>query len=104
FAPDNAAFLSLLDELGLSSLNDVPQATLEETLKYHVVAGSNVLAGSLTDDMSVATFSGESVTVNIDGGASLIDANSRESNIIATDVQASNGVVHVIDKVLLPTL
>lgn len=103
FAPTNAAFTSLLGELQLSALADVPQATLEKTLKYHVVTGANILAASLTNG-SVDTFAGDSFTISLIGGAKITDANSRVSNIVATDVQASNGVVHVIDKVLLPTL
>jgi len=102
FAPTNAAFVSLLGELNLASLNDVPQETLEKTLKYHVVTGANVLSTSLTNGMSVATFAGDPFTINLTGGAKITDANGRISNIIATDVQASNGVIHAVDKVLLP--
>ncbi|RZJ66247.1 MAG: fasciclin domain-containing protein [Flavobacterium sp.] len=104
FAPTNTAFGNLLTELGASGLADIDQVTLEKTLKYHVVTGANVLAASLTDDMSVTTFNGDSFTVNVTGGARITDFNDRVSNIIATDVQASNGVVHAIDKVLLPNL
>lgn len=103
FAPTNDAFGSLLTELNLSGLADVPQATLENVLKYHVVAGSNVLSTSLTNNMMVTTFQGGTFTVNTpNSGASITDTNNRMSNIIAVDVQASNGVVHAIDKVLLP--
>lgn len=104
FAPKNSAFVSLLTELGLSSLADVPQATLESTLKYHVVTGANVLAADLTNNQSVTTFEGGSFTIGLTGGAKITDFNNRVSNIVATDVQASNGVVHVLDKVLLPNL
>lgn len=104
FAPNNAAFTSLLTELSLGGLADVPQATLEKTLKYHVVTGANVLSSALTDGMPVATFAGDSFTVGLTGGPKITDFNSRVSNIIATDVQASNGVIHAIDKVLLPDL
>lgn len=104
FAPNNTAFASLLTELNLSGLAQIPQATLENTLKYHVVAGQNVLASSLTDNMTVSTFQGGSFTVNLEGGASITDANGRVSTITATDVQASNGVVHVVNKVLLPPM
>jgi len=104
FAPNNAAFTALLTELNLSALADVPQATLEKTLKYHVVTGANVLSSALTEGMSVNTFAGDSFTVGLTGGPKITDFNSRVSNIIATDVQASNGVVHAIDKVLLPNL
>jgi uncharacterized surface protein with fasciclin (FAS1) repeats len=104
FAPTNAAFASLLTELNLSGLAQIPQTTLENTLKYHVVAGQNVLAASLMDNMTVNTFQGGNFTINLEGGASITDANGRVSTIIATDVQASNGVVHVLNKVLLPPM
>src|SRR5690606_29257984 len=52
FAPTNAAFTNLLGELSLSDLADVPQATLEKTLKYHVVTGANVLSTSLSEGMN----------------------------------------------------
>lgn len=104
FAPTNAAFVSLLEELSLPDLASVPQATLENTLKYHVVSGANVLSTSLTNGQIVPTFlDGSSFTINLSAtGASITDSNSRNSNIIAVDVQASNGVIHVVDKVLLP--
>jgi len=104
FAPVNPAFTSLLTELNLTGLAQIPQATLENALKYHVVAGQNVLAASLTDNMSVTTYQGGSFTVNLEGGASITDANGRVSKITMTDVQASNGVIHAIDKVLLPQM
>ena len=104
FAPTNAAFGSLLTELDITGLGQVEQAVLENTLKYHVVAGQNVLAASLMDNMEVTTFQGGTFTINLEGGASITDANGRVSNITATDVQATNGVVHVINKVLLPPM
>lgn len=104
FAPTNTAFANLLTELSLGNLSDIPQATLEKTLKYHVVTGANVLSTSLTNGMTVNTFAGDSFTIGLTGGAKITDYNSRVSNITYTDVQASNGVVHVLDKVLLPNL
>ncbi len=105
FAPTNAAFASLLTELSLPGLADVPQAVLENTLKYHVVAGANVLSTNLTNNMMVETFQGQSFSVQLMGSsAQITDASNRVSAITATDVQASNGVIHVVDKVLLPAL
>ncbi|PHK06258.1 fasciclin [Nostoc linckia z13] len=104
FAPTNAAFTSFLNEYEFANLNAVPQSALENTLKYHVVTGSNVLSTSLTNNMSVTTFQGQSFTVNTTGGASITDANNRMSTITAADVQASNGVIHTINKVLFPQL
>ncbi|MEP7128743.1 MAG: fasciclin domain-containing protein [Chitinophagales bacterium] len=103
FAPTNAAFSALLTELGVSSINDIDAATLETVLTYHVASG-NVLAGSLTEGQVVTTLQTGTFTISLTGGAKIIDFNSRVSNIIATDIQASNGVVHAIDKVLLPQL
>lgn len=102
FAPTDDAFGDLLTELSASALSDIDAATLEAALQYHVVNGANVLAADLSEGQTVTTLEGSDFTISLSGGASITDANSRESNITVTDVQASNGVVHVIDKVLLP--
>jgi transforming growth factor-beta-induced protein len=101
FAPTDQAFVDLLEELDVDSLDDIDEPTLKETLKMHAVAGANVLAADLSDGMTIATLGGD-ITANVtDDGATLTDANDRVSKIIAVDVQASNGVIHAIDKVLL---
>jgi uncharacterized surface protein with fasciclin (FAS1) repeats len=100
FAPIDAAFIDLLEELGVDSLDDIDEPTLKGTLKMHAVAGANVLAADLSDAMTIETLGGD-ITANVTGGATLTDANDRVSDIIAVDVQASNGVIHAIDKVLL---
>ncbi len=101
FAPVNSAFVSLLDELDLTALSEVPTATLTSTLNTHVVASANVLASSLSDNMPISTLGG-GLTVNLSSEeATLTDSGSRVSKIIATDVQANNGVIHAIDKVVL---
>ena len=103
FAPTDAAFAALLVELDAASLADIDDATLLAVLKYHVVSGK-VLSTSLTDGQVVAPILGDGNTFEIDltGGAKIKDGAGRTSNITATDIEASNGVVHVIDKVLLP--
>lgn len=102
FAPTNAAFTALLAELSVASLNDIPAATLDAVLQYHVVNGANVLSTQLTDEQVVNSLEGTSFRIDLTGGAKIVDANDRVANIIITDVQASNGVVHAIDKVILP--
>ena len=104
FAPTNAAFSALLTELGAGSLNDIPADVLNNVLQYHVVKDANVLSTQLTDGQEVTTFQGQKFTIDLTGGAKIVDATGRISNIIATDVQGSNGVVHAIDKVILPQL
>ena len=103
FAPTNTAFGDLLTELGASGLGDIAEPTLKATLDYHAVAAANVQSGALTDNMIVSTLGGD-ITINVTGGPTATDANNRVSNIIVFDVQASNGVIHAIDKVILPPL
>ena len=103
FAPTNAAFAALLTELNVTQLSDIDAATLEAVLTYHVVTVGNVQAGDLTEVQMVPTAQGASFTVTLAGGAKITDGASRETNIIATDIQGSNGVVHAIDRVLLPS-
>lgn len=102
FAPNNTAFSSLLTELGLPNLAAVPGATLTEVLKYHVVAGANVASTNITNNMVVTTFQGGTFKITTTGGVKITDQKNRVSNVIATDVQCSNGIIHVLDKVLLP--
>jgi transforming growth factor-beta-induced protein len=102
FAPIDQAFIDLLEELGVSSLEDIDEPTLNATLKMHAVAGANVLAASLSDGLTISTLGGD-ITANVTDGATLTDGNNRVSNIIAVNVQASNGVIHAINKVLLPS-
>jgi len=104
FAPTDAAFVAVLGELeGVSTLEDIPIGTLEATLNTHVVAGANVLSSALTDGMTVNTL-GDDFTINTVGGATFTDSNDRTGDIIVTDVQAVNGVIHVVNKVILPNL
>ena len=99
FAPTDAAFASLLDELGLTAeqlLSDKKLVT--NVLIYHVAYGNlnsaKVLASSQIR-MADGRFLGQS-------GGVLTDENGRTSNIVAVDIKASNGFIHVIDKVVLP--
>ena len=103
FAPTNDAFSALLLELdasGNTGLGDVPSSTVESILLYHVVSG-NVRSSDLTSG-PVTTLGGP---INLDASnLTLTDPNGRVSNIIPSlvDIQGINGVVHAIDKVLLP--
>ena len=101
FAPTNHAFVDLLQELGASSLSDIDEPTLKSTLTYHVIAETLARSSQLSDNLQLETLGG-TITANVTGGATLTDGNNRVSNIIAVDIQADNGVIHVIDKVILP--
>ncbi len=96
FAPTDDAFAALPQETIDALLAD-PTGDLTQILLYHVVAGK-VLAGDLSDGLEADTLQGKPLLfVLSDDGAKVNDA-----NIIATDIETSNGVIHVIDSVLLP--
>lgn len=96
FAPVNSAFADIADVVAT-----LDAAQLADVLKYHVVSGANVRSSDLMDGMTVTTLSG-TFTVNITGGTvTLTDESGATVNVVATDIQGTNGVVHVIDKVLL---
>ena len=103
FAPTNEAFTSLLSELGFESLNDIDTAILESTLATLVVAEANVRYEDLSNGMLITTI-GDDLTISVGAGPQLVDLNGRTANIIAVDIQAYNGVIHVIDNVMLPQL
>ncbi len=106
FAPTNTAFGNFLTELGPgTTLASIPEPTLDKVLKYHVVGGANVLSSTLMNNQVVQTFAGmgasNAFTVLLPP-ARLKDSSDRECAISAVDVQCANGVIHVLDKVLLP--
>ena len=103
FAPTNEAFSSFFSERNIDSLNDIDTAFLESTLGTHVVAEANVRSEDLSDGMLITTI-GDDLTISVGTGPLLVDLNGRTANIIAVDIQAYNGVIHVIDNVMLPQL
>jgi len=105
FAPTNAAFTALLNSNpDWTVLADVPVSVLEEVLKYHVVAGAHVRSSALSNGQEVTTFQGQDFTINLGSGASITTASGGTANIVLTDVQGTNGVIHVVDAVLVPVL
>ena len=105
FAPTNAAFQALLDSNDdWNSVGDIPTTVLEKVLLYHVTNAGNVRSTDLTDGFTVPTLANESFTIDLTANPPLINAFGNKANIIATDVQGTNGVIHAIDTVILPDL
>jgi len=95
FAPTDDAFAALPEGAVESLLEDIP--ALSAILLYHVVAGDVRAAEVVTLDSAV-TVLGEAVSITVDGDSVRIN----DANVVITDIEASNGVIHVIDAVLLP--
>ncbi|MBI0584537.1 MAG: fasciclin domain-containing protein [Methanomassiliicoccus sp.] len=96
FAPTDAAFAKLDPNL-VNALLTEDTATLEQILLYHVVSGET-LSTDLSDGMVVETLQGSTVNVTINGTGVFIN----DAMVVVADIQASNGVIHVIDTVLIP--
>jgi len=102
FAPTNAAFEALLAELGVTKQAlFADRATLTAVLTYHVL-GARVEAADIPFGRAITTVQGGIFKIEAEGGASIQDGRNRTARIIATDIEGGNGVVHKIDKVLLP--
>lgn len=100
FAPTNAAFAALLTELGVSKAELLANtALLTKVLTYHVVP-ARVLKAEVPANTAITTVQGQTFTVN--SSLVITDQNMRTSNITAADVFTSNGVIHIVDKVILP--
>ena len=99
FAPSNAAFTAF-ETQNPGTLASLSSAQVTSVLTYHVVAGANVLSTGIPTT-PITTLETGTFTI---AGTVITDEANRQTNIVAVDVQASNGVIHVIDNVLLPTL
>lgn len=102
FAPTDAAFTNLLAELGISAGDLLAnQALVTQVLLYHVAHGRLYAEDVLEKDRINTLIRGRDGFLYQDGGV-LTDNQGRTSNIIITDIEASNGIIHVIDTVVLP--
>jgi uncharacterized surface protein with fasciclin (FAS1) repeats len=94
FAPTDDAFAKLPKGTVESLLKDIPKLT--SILTYHVVAGK-VPAADVMKLTSAKTVQGQTVRITVNGGVKV-----NEANVVKTDVMADNGVIHVLDQVILP--
>jgi len=96
FAPDNDAFAALLPVIGQTSIDDIPESVLENILQYHVHAAAAVESGAITAGL-LPMVNGENATITVNNGVFIDNA-----QVTTADVLASNGVVHIIDNVIVP--
>ncbi len=97
FAPTDAAFEALLTDLDITAAQLLAQPDLSKVLLYHVVSGK-IMSTDLSDGQIAPTVNGANITVSISGESVMIN----ESNVTTANVEATNGVIHIIDKVLVP--
>ena len=97
FAPTDAAFESLFTALGVSGIDQIPLDTLKAVLLYHVAPGER-FSGDVVSSTRIRTVSKGFIVPSVHDGSAWVN----DARIVAADVDASNGVIHVIDKVLLP--
>lgn len=106
FAPTNDAFTAFFNELeGFETLSDFDEeeeiALLTEIIKYHIISSTTLYSSDLSNEQELTTLQGEAIIVIIDGEVHLQDKTSDLGVIVNADNEASNGVVHLIDKILL---
>jgi uncharacterized surface protein with fasciclin (FAS1) repeats len=94
FAPTNEAFKQIPKDVLNSTLKNKPR--LESILKYHVVSGKH-MASDIDNLPSVQTLQGESLRISTEGGIRINDA-----SVVHADIECTNGVIHLIDSVLMP--
>ncbi|MDB4443067.1 fasciclin domain-containing protein [Saprospiraceae bacterium] len=98
FAPLNSAFAAIQ-----STVDGLTTEQLAKVLTYHVVAGANVKSTDLSNGQEVTSANAdEKFTINIDGSVTITDAAGGTSTVVLTDVQATNGIIHVLDSVIIP--
>ncbi len=96
FAPTDEAFAALPDGTVETLLKPENKAQLIAILTYHVVSGK-VMSGDLSNGMTAPTVQGSDITITTEGGVKVNSA-----NVVTADIETSNGVIHVIDAVIIP--
>ena len=98
FAPTDDAFAKLPKGTVETLLKPENKAKLQAILKYHVVSGT-VMAADVVKVKGAVSLNGQRIAVKVDGGKVAVDS----ANVVKTDIKCSNGVIHVIDSVILPS-
>ena len=106
FAPTNDAFEALFDSWeGYESLDDfdtdAEKEFLSRVLLYHLT-DELIVAASIQEGQTLTTLQGEDIAFTLGGGVKVIDATASEARVLTSDINTSNGILHLLDKVLLP--
>ena len=106
FAPTNDAFDALFDSWdGYESLDDfdtdAEKELLSRVLLYHLTE-ELIVAASIQEGQTLTTLQGEDLVFTLGGGVKVIDATASEARVLTSDINTSNGILHLLDKVLLP--
>ena len=103
FVPTNIAFTSFMQavesELGYTSLSEIPEDLLKPLMEYHIIADENSLLADMNSQEKV-TMQGESIFIS---GTTIDDKSEIDANVTLSDIQMVNGMVHIVDRVLLTT-
>lgn len=104
FAPTDSAFLDLFTELGINAINGISADVLEQVVLNHIVPSSNLPTEKLIASDKISTLlPNQELTVGELNNIKNIRSNNRTANLVITDGQGANGIIHLIDKVLVPT-
>jgi transforming growth factor-beta-induced protein len=98
FAPTDDAFAALLAAIGQTSLEDVPESVIRSILEYHIITTNSIMSGDLSDGQTAEAVSGEQISVAINQDGVFISG----SKVLTADIEANNGVVHIIEDVMVP--
>jgi uncharacterized surface protein with fasciclin (FAS1) repeats len=103
FAPTDQAFYALYKALGVNGVNEISKDVLTKVLLHHV-AGDRAFSFCLSDDEKIPTLNGDNLLVDL-GALSIISSsgNAAKLSVGSLDIKASNGVIHVIESVLVPS-
>lgn len=105
FAPVNSGFTSFLAEIDQPNLASINPSVLSSVLKYHVIPVNNALSNALEDGDVLTTSQGQNVSIQrTPANFRAVDANNRLANLMFKDIQCYNGMIHLVDNVMLPSL